>query len=88
VGLDIHVGFIVNTGDEVYFVHSSYVELYAVIREKAIESRVLASSNYRVLGNIFADDGLIQHLVNKKDNPYKDCVSESQFIKLNFMIRR
>jgi hypothetical protein len=59
VGLDVHVGFIVNSGDEVYFVHSSYVEPYTVIREKAIESRILAGSNYRVLGNILADDELI-----------------------------
>ena len=59
VGLDIHVGFIVNTGDEVYFVHSSYVEPYTVVREKATESRILAASNYRVLGNVFADDRLI-----------------------------
>lgn len=63
VGLDIHVGFIVNTegeilspSDEVYFVHSSYVDPYTVIKEKAIESRILASSNYRVLGKVFADD--------------------------------
>jgi hypothetical protein len=54
VGLDIHVGFIVNTGDEVYFIHSSYVEPYTVISEKAIESRILASSKYRVLGNVSA----------------------------------
>ncbi len=26
VGLDVHTGFIVNTGGEVYFIHSSYVE--------------------------------------------------------------
>ncbi|HEU4715035.1 MAG TPA: hypothetical protein VFS76_26035 [Pyrinomonadaceae bacterium] len=61
VGLDIHVGFIVNTGDEVYFIHSSYVEPYAVVKEKAIESKILASSNYRVLGNVFADDLFIQN---------------------------
>ena len=59
VGLDIHVGFIVNTGDEVYFIHSSYVEPYTVVKEKAIESRILAGSNYRVLGNVLADDRLI-----------------------------
>jgi hypothetical protein len=61
VGLDIHVGFIVNTGDEVYFIHSSYVEPYTVVREKAIESRILAGSNYRVLGKVFADDRLISN---------------------------
>lgn len=56
VGLDIHVGFIVNTGADVYFIHSSYVEPYKVIKEKAIQSSVLAGSKYRVLGNVSADD--------------------------------
>ena len=66
VGLDIHVGFIVNTGDDVYFVHSSYVEPYKVIKERAIESSVLASSNYRVLGNILADDRFISNWLEGK----------------------
>ena len=60
VGLDIHTGFIVNTGDDVYFVHSSYVEPYAVVRERASESKILAASNYRVLGKITADDLFIE----------------------------
>jgi hypothetical protein len=59
VGLDIHVGFIVNTGDDVYFIHSSYVDPYTVVQEKAIDSRILSGSNYRVLGNVLADDQLI-----------------------------
>ena len=66
VGLDIHVGFIVNTGDDVYFVHSSYVEPYKVIKERAIESSVLANSNYRVLGNILADDRFISNWLEGK----------------------
>lgn len=60
VGLDIHTGFIVNTGGEVYFIHSSYVEPYAVVREKASESKILAASNYRVLGKVTADDLFIK----------------------------
>ena len=36
VGLDTHVGFIVNTGEEVYFIHSSYVEPYAVVKERQL----------------------------------------------------
>ena len=60
VGLDIHIGFIVNTGDEVYFIHSSYVEPYTVVREKATESKILAASNYRVLGKLTADDLFIK----------------------------
>ena len=60
VGLDVHVGFIVNTGSDVYFIHSSYAEPYVVLKEKAIESGILASSKYRVLGNISADERLIR----------------------------
>lgn len=60
VGLDIHTGFIVNTGDEVYFIHSSYVEPYTVVREKASESRILTASVYRVLGKITDDDLFIE----------------------------
>jgi hypothetical protein len=60
VGLDIHTGFIVNTGDEVYFIHSSYVDPYTVVREKATESKILAASNYRVLGKFTADDQFIE----------------------------
>lgn len=61
VGLDVHVGFIVNTGDDIYFIHSSYQEPYKVIKEKAIDSRILASSNYRVLGKVFDDTQLISN---------------------------
>jgi hypothetical protein len=60
VGLDVHTGFIVNTGGEVYFIHSSYVEPYTVVREKASESKILRASNYRVLGKITADDLLME----------------------------
>jgi len=67
VGLDIHTGFIVNTGVEVYFIHSSYIEPYMVVREKAIESKILAASNYRVLGKISADDVFIEKWLLKED---------------------
>ncbi len=69
VGLDVHVGFIVNTEGEVYFVHSSYIEPYTVIKEKAIESRILASSNYRVLGKVLGDDLLITNWLLGKPIP-------------------
>ena len=59
VGLDVHVGFIVKVDDEVYFIHSSYADPLAVIKERAIESRILSASKYRVVGKITADDELI-----------------------------
>jgi hypothetical protein len=67
VGLDIHTGFIVNTGGEVYFIHSSYVEPYVVVREKASESKILAASNYRVLGKITGDDLFIEKWLLRKE---------------------
>ena len=67
VGLDVHVGFIVNTGDEVYFIHSSYVEPYMVVSEKAMESRILAASKYRVLGKVTADDVFIKKWLRKTE---------------------
>jgi len=59
VGLDIHTGFIVNTGSEVLFIHSSYIEPYSVVRELASESKILASSQYRIIGKLSADEQLI-----------------------------
>jgi hypothetical protein len=67
VGLDIHTGLIVNTGSDVYFIHSSYVEPYKVVRENATESKILASSNYRVLGKITADDRFIERWLLKSE---------------------
>ena len=52
VGLDNHTGFILNDGQEVYFIHSTYVGKGAVISERARESIVLASSKYRVIGKV------------------------------------
>jgi hypothetical protein len=63
VGLDIHVGFIVNVDRQVYFVHSSYIDPYRVIKEPAVESKILAGSRYRVLGKISADDQFIEKWV-------------------------
>jgi hypothetical protein len=69
VGLDIHTGFIVNSGGEVYFIHSSYVEPYEVVRERAVESRILSSSQYRVIGKLSADDQLITKWLFKSAIP-------------------
>jgi hypothetical protein len=69
VGLDIHVGFILNNGEEIYFIHSSYVEPSEVIREKAVESPILSSSKYRIIGEISADDQLIIKWLNQTAIP-------------------
>ncbi|NOZ60846.1 MAG: hypothetical protein GXO74_04120 [Calditrichaeota bacterium] len=54
VGLDYYTGFIVNTGEQVWFIHSSYMEPLKVIKKLALESAILKSSNYRVFGELTA----------------------------------
>ena len=71
VGLDFHVGFIVNDGEKVYFIHSSYAEPYQVIKEIAVDSKVLAGSNYRVVGKISADNELLTKWLLQKNIPTK-----------------
>jgi hypothetical protein len=67
VGLDVHTGFIVNSGDEVYFVHASYAEPFAVVKERALDSKILQASKYRVLGRITADDEFIAKWLLRKE---------------------
>ena len=56
VGLDNHVGFILHDDDgSVWFIHSSYMDPVAVVREKATESDPLAASNRYVLGYLGTD---------------------------------
>lgn len=65
VGLDTHVGFILHDGNEVWFIHSAYVEPSEVIKEKALESPILSASKYRVLGKISADNQFIVNWLNQ-----------------------
>lgn len=59
VGLDYHVGFILDTSKHVLFVHSTSASPGAVVAEPAGDSSVLAASKYRVIGRISADDTLL-----------------------------
>ena len=52
VGLDFHTGFILNDGAQVYFIHANYAGKKEVTKEIAIESTVLSSSNYKVIGKV------------------------------------
>lgn len=56
VGLDNHVGFILNHDDVISFIHSSYVYPVKVVNETAENSIVLAYSDYRILGKLTADE--------------------------------
>jgi hypothetical protein len=59
VGLDNHTGFIYNDGEEIYFIHSSYVGTRAVQKDKAATNWILQQSKYKVLGKISADEKVL-----------------------------
>lgn len=68
VGLDIHTGFILCNDDGVFFIHSSYEDPpLCVIKEIALDSNILSTLRYRVVGKIFDDHGLIEKwIMNEK----------------------
>ena len=59
VGLDIHVGFVVNINGSVIFTHSSYYPPRRVLSEGPFTVNPLRDSNYRVAGTLF-DDGMVK----------------------------
>jgi hypothetical protein len=60
VGLDYHVGFLLCTKDDLWFVHSAFRVPYEVVRERARESGILAGSRYRIVGSLSQNDELIR----------------------------
>ncbi len=53
IGLDYHVGFILHTGSDIRFIHSSY-EKGVVVNEDAATALPIVSSEYRVVGKILS----------------------------------
>lgn len=60
VGLDNHVGIINKQGEEIQFIHSSYIYPSYVLSESAENSAVLGGSNIYVLGNMTSNDSLLR----------------------------
>jgi hypothetical protein len=59
LGLDKHVGFLAIGSEGAFFIHSTLLHPYAVIREPAASSRAIMKSDYRVLGHLSSDERLI-----------------------------
>jgi len=60
VGLDIHVGFIINKGNKITFIHSNYYDPPSkVVNQDLMEKSPLTNSKYRILGKIL-DDTMIE----------------------------
>ncbi len=64
VGLDNHTGFIYNDGQEIYFIHSTFVGTRNVQKENAATSWILEQSKYKVLGKISADEKVLERWIN------------------------
>ena len=63
VGLDIHVGFIINKGGNMTFCHSSYYNPpRMVVNQDVMEKSPLTDSKYRVFGKILDDQMMIKWL--------------------------
>ncbi|MDZ4758088.1 MAG: hypothetical protein SGJ10_08120 [Bacteroidota bacterium] len=52
VGLDTHIAFLMGEENTWYMVHSSGRWPFCVIKEKALESKTLKKSNYKVVGRL------------------------------------
>ena len=63
VGLDFHVGFVINDGRGIYFAHSSYIHPAQVVCEPARESAALRRTEYRIAGRLTSDTLLIKRWI-------------------------
>lgn len=60
VGLDNHVGFISKEASGIYFIHSSYLDPVAVVKEKSETADALIGSNLFVLGHLSESETLVK----------------------------
>ncbi len=63
VGLDNHTGFILISATGNYFIHSSGVFPFQVVKEKISDSGILKKSKYRVVGKINSDEAFLKNWV-------------------------
>jgi hypothetical protein len=67
IGLDTHVGFIVNRSDGIRFLHSSGARSAGVVEEDRDNAGAIKRSNWRMLGSFSGDSGVIRNwLLGKK----------------------
>jgi hypothetical protein len=65
-GLDSHVGFILNYGDSIRFVHSNYYDAATGVCSQEFDSNnPLKDSGYRVIGKILDDDMVERWILSK-----------------------
>lgn len=66
VGLDIHVGYVINANGRITFRHASYYKPpLAVTSQDVREQSPLTDSRYRVLGKLLTDEMLVKWLLGQ-----------------------
>lgn len=65
IGLDYHVGFILQTKDQIRFIHSS-VTSGDVANEDAKKAEMISASRYRVIGKIISDKNIEDWLMGRR----------------------
>ncbi len=60
VGLSFHVGYLYKSANDLFFIHSNYINQQGVIKEKAIESQALEASDVFVVADITNNQLLIK----------------------------
>ena len=65
IGLDFHVGYIYKSNQEVYFIHSNYIENKGVMKESIENSKAIVSSKYFIT-SITHNDNLIKKWLLKE----------------------
>jgi hypothetical protein len=69
VGLDNHTGFLLLSAEGNYFIHSTGLYPYQVVKEKLTEAPLLIRSKYRVAGKISSDKVFLKKWIeNRKAN--------------------
>jgi hypothetical protein len=65
IGLDFHVGFLLQTSDDLRFVHASF-ETETVVNEDAATAMPITTSNYKVVGKILSPGNIASWLKGSK----------------------
>ncbi|WP_395052431.1 hypothetical protein [Flavobacterium sp.] len=65
VGLDNHTGFVLVNSEGSFFIHSSGIAPYKVVKDKLTESLLIVKSKYRIVGKLSSDKKLLSNWVKK-----------------------
>ena len=65
IGLQFHVGYIFKKGNEIYFIHSNYIDNKGVMKEKVDDSKAIISDVYYI-ADITYNDKLLKKWLNNE----------------------